>query len=91
MVDDLRLIDGALDLYAIENSKAAGNPASWTDLQPYLKKNMILYNSGGFDLLGNMINGDLTFSVDFVPKVSPRSFESLSDIAPREFWSPFDP
>jgi prepilin-type N-terminal cleavage/methylation domain-containing protein len=91
MVDDLRLIDGALDLYAAENSKASGNPAAWADLQPYLKKNIVLYNSGGIDLLGNMINGDLTFSVDFVPKVNSKSFAALSDVAPLEFWSPFDP
>jgi prepilin-type N-terminal cleavage/methylation domain-containing protein len=91
MVDDLRLIDGALDLYATENSKAAGAPAAWQDLQPYLKKNIVLYNSGGIDLLGNMINNDLIFTVDGVPRVNSTSFAALSDVAPPDFWSPFAP
>jgi prepilin-type N-terminal cleavage/methylation domain-containing protein len=90
MLDDLRLIDGALDLYATENSKWGGNPAAWADLQPYFKTNMVLYNSGGIDLLGNAISGGV-FVVDTEPKVSSISFAALSDVAPRAFWSPFDP
>ena len=91
MLDDLRLIDSSLDLYAAENSKAGGDPASWEDLRPYLKKNTVLYNSGGADLLGNVINGSLNFSVDFTPKVNVLSFAALSDVAPSSFWSPFGP
>jgi hypothetical protein len=89
-MDDLRLIDGAIDLYAAENRKSGGDPASWEDLQPYLKKNIVLYNSSGLDLLGNYYNGG-SFSVDEVPKVNPTSYAALSDIAPPDFWSPFVP
>lgn len=91
MVDDLRLIDNALDMYATENSKAAGSPAAWEDLQPYLKRNIVLYNSRGIDLLGNLINDNLSFSVDAVPKVNATSFAALSDVAPADFWSPYAP
>ncbi len=90
ILDDLRLIDGALDLYAMEESKSPGDPATWTDLQPYLKKNILLYNSSGIDLLGNAFNGG-AFSVDSVPKINSTSFAVLSDIAPADFWSPFSP
>lgn len=90
IMDDLRLIDGALDLYATEFSKSQGDPAVWGDIQPYLKKNIVLYNSSGIDLLGHPFNGG-TFSVDGVPTVHPDSFTALSDIAPPEFWSPFAP
>jgi prepilin-type N-terminal cleavage/methylation domain-containing protein len=90
ILDDLRLIDGALDLYATEYSKGAGDPVAWIDLQPYLKKNILLYNSQGYDLLGNSFNGG-SFSVDGTPKVNSVSFYALSDIAPAEFWSPFAP
>jgi hypothetical protein len=38
-----------------------------------------------------MINNDLTFSVDSVPRVSSTSFAALSDVAPADFWSPFAP
>lgn len=90
ILDDLRLIDGALDLYATEYSKGAGDPAGWADLQPYLKKDMLLYNSQGRDMLGNPFSNG-SFSVDSVPKLNSASFASLSDIAPSEFWSPFAP
>jgi len=90
ILDDLRLIDGALDLYATEYSKGTGDPVAWTDLQPYLKKNILLYNSQGYDLLGNLFNTG-SFSVDSVPKLNSVSFSALSDIAPGEFWSPFAP
>ena len=90
ILDDLRLLDGALDLYAAENSKSAGTDVAWVDIQPYLKKNIVLYNSSGIDLLGNAFNGG-TFSVDGVPRIHVNSFSALSDIAPAEFWSPFSP
>ena len=90
ILDDLRLIDGALDLYATEHSKGPGDPATWADLQPYLKKDMLLYNSQGRDLLGNMFN-EGSFSVDTVPKLNATSLDALSDVAPSEFWSPFAP
>lgn len=91
MLDDLRLIDNAIDRYAVDNSKAGGAAAEWADIQPYLKKNIILYNSMGIDLLGNPINDAPLFHVDTMPKVNTTSFSVLSDVAPREFWAPFDP
>ena len=90
ILDDLRLVDGALDLYATEHSKGTGDTAEWADLQPYLKKNTALYSCQGRDLLGNPFNGGV-FSVDSVPKLHSASFASLSDIAPSDFWSPFAP
>ncbi len=90
ILDDLRLVDAALDLYAMENSKAAGDAADWTDIQPYLKKNMALYNSNGVDILGNTFNSG-AFSVDSSPKINSATFDKLSDVAPSEFWSPFAP
>lgn len=90
ILDDLRLVDGALDLYATEHSKSPGDGAEWADLQPYLKKNMQLYNSQGLDLLGNSFN-EGSFSVDTVPKLNSTSFAALSDVAPSDFWSPFAP
>lgn len=90
ILDDLRLVDGALDLYAVDNSKGAGDPAVWADLQPYMKKNMLLYASNGRDLLGNPFN-DGGFSVDTVPKLSSTTFSKLSDVAPSDFWSPYTP
>ena len=88
MLEDLRVIDSAIDQYAIETNKAGGATVNWTDVQAYLKKGSTLYNSGATDLLGNAYNGS-TFSVDGLPKLSATTFNKLSDVAPSDFWSPF--
>ena len=88
ILQDLRVIDSALDMYAIENNKAGGANVGWTDIQLYLKKGSVLYNSGGSDMLSNSFSG---YSVDSIPKLSATSFGKLSDVAPANFWSPFYP
>src|SRR5579864_7126781 len=88
ILEDLRIIDSACDQYAIENNKSGGATVSWTDIQNYLKKGSVLYNSGGTDLLSNAYTG---FSVDNLPKLSSTTFSKLSDVAPSDFWSPYYP
>ena len=88
ILEDLRIIDSAIDQYAIENNKSGGNDVNWTDIQAYMKKGSVVYNSGGKDLLGNSFAG---YSVDALPKLSSASFDKLSDVAPSDFWSPFYP
>ena len=90
ILEDLRIIDSAIDQYAIENNKSGGATVSWTDVQAYLKKGSVIYNSTATDLLGNAFSGG-TFSVDSLPKLSTTSFSKLSDVAPAAFWSPFYP
>jgi len=85
ILDDLRTLDGALDQYAIENSKKAGDVAEFSDLQPYLKT-MNKLNLTGADLFGQPYG---PYSVDTGPKVADLTFNALSDVAPAEFWSPF--
>ena len=89
MLEDLRVIDSAIDQYAIETNKAGGATVSWTDIQAYLKKGSVLYNSGGTDLLSNQYNSGNGYSVDGLPKLSSTTFNKLSDVAPSDFWSPF--
>ena len=86
ILEDLRIIDSAIDQYAIENNKSGGDNVLWADIQNYLKKGSVIYNSGGTDLLGNTFVG---YSVDALPKLSTTSFQKLSDVAPSDFWSPF--
>jgi prepilin-type N-terminal cleavage/methylation domain-containing protein len=88
ILEDLRIIDSACDQYAIETNKSTGATVQWADIQNYLKKGSVLYNSGGSDLLGNLYTG---FSVDNLPKLSSTTFGKLSDVAPSDFWSPFYP
>jgi prepilin-type N-terminal cleavage/methylation domain-containing protein len=90
ILEDLRIIDSAIDQYAIENNKSGGANVVWGDIQNYLKTGSVLYNSGGNDLLGNAYSNG-SFSVDTLPKLSSTSFSKLSDVAPSDFWSPFYP
>jgi prepilin-type N-terminal cleavage/methylation domain-containing protein len=88
ILEDLRIIDSAIDQYAIENNKASGDTVGWTDIKAFLKNGSSLYNSGGVDLLGGTYVG---FSVDTLPRLAPTTFSKLSDVAPSDFWSPFYP
>jgi prepilin-type N-terminal cleavage/methylation domain-containing protein len=90
-LEDLRIIDSAVDQYAIENNKVSGNSVAWTDVQIYTKTGSVLYNCQGFDMFGNAYNGNSTFSVDSVPKLSSTTFSKLSDVCPTTFWSPYYP
>jgi prepilin-type N-terminal cleavage/methylation domain-containing protein len=86
VLEDLRLLDGAQDQYAIEFNKLGNANVTFTDLKPYLKDGSKLYMSGGKDMFGKTYS---ITSVDTVPKVHIDTFNNLSDVAPAEFWSPY--
>src|SRR6187431_714149 len=72
ILEDLRMIDSAVDQYAIENNKSTTNTANWTDIKNYLKTGSSLYSSGGFDMLGGTYGA--VFTVDTVPKLNATTF-----------------
>jgi prepilin-type N-terminal cleavage/methylation domain-containing protein len=87
ILNDLRMIDSAVDQYAIETNRTTGatvNTADWTN---YLKKGSLLYNSGK-DLFGN---GYGIQTVDLIPQVPTNAYNTLSDVAGTGFWSPYGP
>ena len=86
VLEDLRIIDAAVDQYAIEHNKIAGATVEWADVQKYVKSGTRLYTSGGADILGNSFTMP---TVDNAPKVPTATFDALSDIAPSSFWSPY--
>ena len=86
IINDLRLIDSAVDQYAIETNKKSGDPVKITDWTNYLKKGTNLFVSGK-DILGNDY-GDQT--VDSLPKVNNSTKTSLSDVTDTAFWSPYN-
>ena len=86
IINDLRLIDSAVDQYAIETNKKSGDTVKVTDWTNYLKKGTNLYSSGN-DILNNPY-GDQT--VDSLPKVNTLSRNSLSDVTDTAFWSPYN-
>ena len=85
IINDLRLIDSAIDQYAIENNKKSGDPVNTTDWTAYMKKGSTLYMTGA-DLFGNGYGAQ---AVDTLPKAPNKAWLSLSDVAGTEFWSPY--
>jgi prepilin-type N-terminal cleavage/methylation domain-containing protein len=85
IINDLRLIDSAVDQYAIENNKSSGFTVPASEWTKYLKAGTNLYLTGN-DILGNAYG---SVNVDSLPKVSTSSFNALSDVAPQSFWSPY--
>ena len=86
VLEDLRIIDSAVDQYAIEFNKSGGSNVVWADVQKYIKRDTRLYSSTGTDILGNAF---VVTSVDGIPKVNATTFSALSDVAPNDFWSPY--
>jgi prepilin-type N-terminal cleavage/methylation domain-containing protein len=87
ILNDLRMIDAAVDQYAIETNRSTGNPVAITDWTNYLKKNSSLYNSGK-SLLGSTYGPQ---TVDTIPQVPASDLAVLSDVAGTGFWSPYGP
>src|SRR3954452_5127895 len=85
IINDLRLIDGAVDQYAIEYAKKSGEVVEIKDWTNYLKKDTNLYSTGK-DLLGDDFGAQ---TVDSLPKVPANTFASLSDVTDQTFWSPY--
>jgi prepilin-type N-terminal cleavage/methylation domain-containing protein len=85
ILNDLRMIDSAVDQYAIETNRITGATVLVKDWTNYLKSGTVLYNTGN-DLLGG-VYGDQV--VDTLPIVPTTSFNGLSDVAPSPFWSPY--
>ena len=86
IINDLRLIDSAVDMYAIENNKASGNLVRVLDWTKYMKPGTNLYITGN-DLLGAAYGAQ---SVDSIPRVPTTSKNALSDVTDNTFWSPYN-
>ena len=85
IINDLRLIDNAVDMYAIEYNKSTGNLVNVSDWTKYMKTGTNLYVTGK-DILGNLYGPQ---SVDAIPKVTTAAYNALSDVAADPFWSPY--
>ena len=85
IINDLRLIDSAVDQYAIENNKASGASVPVVEWTKYLKAGTQLSTTGK-DILGADYGQQ---TVDTLPKVATTTYNSLSDVAPDPFWSPY--
>jgi prepilin-type N-terminal cleavage/methylation domain-containing protein len=77
--DDLRVIEAAVDQYAIETHRQPGSVVSVADWTAYLKKETHLCTTGK-DVLGHDFGPQ---TVDQIPTVPPETYAQLADIVVR--------
>ena len=87
ILNDLRMIDAAVDQYAIETNRSTGNTVNIADWTNYLKKGTPLYKKGR-SLLGSAYGVQ---TVDSIPQVPTNDYNVLSDVCNTGFWSPYGP
>jgi prepilin-type N-terminal cleavage/methylation domain-containing protein len=85
ILNDLRMIDSAVDQYAIETGKKSGDVIDVTDWTNYVKKDSVLYVTGQ-DLFKDDYG---TQTVDSMPAAPNAAWLALSDVADTTFWSPY--
>ena|SRR6266511_3544626 len=86
-LEELRVLDYAIGQYAIESGQQAGDIVTFDNVRLYLKPSTPLYLTGK-DYLGNDYGPN--FTVDLPPKVPAASFADLQEVAPVDFWRPYN-
>lgn len=87
ILNDLRMIDSAIDQYAIEMNKKTNDPVATSDWIQYVKKGSQLYNTAS-SIFGTTYGAQ---TVDTLPQVPTADYNALSDVAGTGFWSPYGP
>jgi prepilin-type N-terminal cleavage/methylation domain-containing protein len=85
ILNDLRMIDSAVDQYAVETNKSAGSTVTVADWTNYVKKDTLLCATGQ-NLLGDNYGPQ---TVDQLPKCPLNAWNTLSDVADTSFFSPY--
>lgn len=86
-LEELRILDYAVDQYALETGKKAGENVTFTDVKAYVKTNTLVYSTGR-DCFSQTYG---PFIVDESPKVPASTYAELLEVAPAEFWRPYNP
>src|SRR5687768_8549592 len=87
ILEDLRIIEGAKDQYAIERNKSGGVEPTWSDLAPYIKKTTALYLAAGYDPFGREYE---IGAVDGSTLAATETYNEFSDIGlDNSFWIGF--
>ena len=87
ILESARILDAAVDQYAIEHNLKAGAPVAFKDILPYLKKDSQLALSGGKDVFGRPY---ILKPVDGGIRVHPDTIQQLDkNVVPSGFFGPF--
>jgi hypothetical protein len=87
VLEGARILDAAVDQYAIENNIKPGTPVGFKDVAPYLRKDSQLALSGGKDLFGHPY---IFKPVDGGIRIHPETIQQLDKtVAPADFFKPY--
>ena len=88
ILNDLRMIDAAVDQYAIETNRSTNYVVGVADWTNYLKKGSMLYNTGS-EPLGQCLR--CADRRHHSAGADSDDYAVLSDVAGTGFWSPYGP
>ena len=84
VLNDLKVLNSAVHLYAVDTGKSSGFNPEFKDLKKYLDKKSHVYQLDGKDRCGNAYG---KFIVDMPPKVPEITYEYFSGVVDDSFWS----
>lgn len=88
VLEDMRMVDGAKDQYAIERNALGNVTPTWADILPYIKQGTPLANGGGTDSMGQAITIN---AIDTLPQVSNATYTNFTDVVEDAFWGSYKP
>ncbi len=86
-LEDLRLIDAAVDQWAIENNKTEGTPLGWAEVELYLKKGTRLQRTHS-SVFGDAY-GPRFFVNDPLPAIPAATWKALESVVTWKFFKPY--
>jgi len=86
VLTDLRLIQSAVDQYALEFNRIGGSVVTPNAWKQYIKVNSRLYETTA-DFTGEPYGA---VQVDAHPAVPAPTFDYLADVVNEDYWTPFE-
>lgn len=88
--NDLRLVDAAVDQFAIEQSKPPGATVTAEEISGFLKFGTRLQTAAAAGTITDTMNHEIVVpSVDTLPTVPQATYDAMAEVADDAFWSPY--
>jgi prepilin-type N-terminal cleavage/methylation domain-containing protein len=92
VLNSARLMDAAIDQWAIEKNQDDDAIAGWAQVAPYVKDSSQLYKDSGQDIFGNDFvdeGGNTDISVGDKVQIHDDTYNALSDVTDENFWGSY--
>lgn len=90
LLQEMRLVDAAMDQWAIEHNKRDGDQPKFSDLIAYIKPGTRLHRELAAGQLNDSLGNPITIPpLGKVPMINEATAKKLSSAVPDSFWGPF--